>query len=45
MPNPTDAALLVDPGFQQQVAAALAKAVTTFLADSTPTRGSATTVA
>jgi N-acetylmuramoyl-L-alanine amidase len=33
MPNPTDAALLVDPGFQQQAATALAKAITTFLTD------------
>jgi N-acetylmuramoyl-L-alanine amidase len=33
MPNPTDAALLVDPGFQQQAATAFAKAITTFLTD------------
>jgi len=36
MPNPTDAALLVDPGFQQQVATALATAVTTFLTNDAP---------
>jgi N-acetylmuramoyl-L-alanine amidase len=36
MPNPTDAALLVDPGFQQQVATAFAQAITTFVADSVP---------
>jgi N-acetylmuramoyl-L-alanine amidase len=44
MPNPTDAALLVDPGFQQQVATAFAKAITTFLADTAPSRPSTTTV-
>jgi N-acetylmuramoyl-L-alanine amidase len=44
MPNPTDAALLVDPGFQQQVAAALAKAITTFLTDPASTHGAASTV-
>ncbi len=33
MPNPTDAALLVDPGFQQQAATAFATAITTFLTD------------
>jgi N-acetylmuramoyl-L-alanine amidase len=36
MPNPTDAALLIDPGFQQQAAAALAKAITAFLTESAP---------
>jgi N-acetylmuramoyl-L-alanine amidase len=40
MPNPTDAALLVDPGFQQQVATALARAITTFLTESAPPAGS-----
>jgi N-acetylmuramoyl-L-alanine amidase len=36
MPNPTDAALLIDPGFQQQAAAALAKAISAFLTESAP---------
>ncbi len=40
MPNPTDAALLVDPAFQRQAAAALAKAITTFLTDATSGAGS-----
>ncbi len=40
MPNPTDAALLVDPGFQQQVATALARAITTFLTTSASPAGS-----
>jgi N-acetylmuramoyl-L-alanine amidase len=44
MPNPTDAALLVDPTFQQQAATALAKAITTFLAEPTPAPHSTTTV-
>ena len=44
MPNPTDAALLVDPGFQQQAATAFAKAITTFLAASSPTARPSTTV-
>jgi N-acetylmuramoyl-L-alanine amidase len=44
MPNPTDAALLIDPGFQQQAAAALARAITSFLTGSSPTGPSATTV-
>jgi N-acetylmuramoyl-L-alanine amidase len=34
MPNPTDAALLVDPGFQRQAATAFATAITSFLTDS-----------
>jgi len=37
MPNPTDAALLADPGFQQQVAGALATAVKAFLTSSDTT--------
>jgi N-acetylmuramoyl-L-alanine amidase len=45
MPNPTDAALLVDPGFQKQAAGALATAITTFLTERSPTPGSTTTVA
>jgi N-acetylmuramoyl-L-alanine amidase len=40
MPNPTDAALLVDPHFQQQAATALARAITTFLTESTSSAGS-----
>jgi N-acetylmuramoyl-L-alanine amidase len=36
MPNPTDSALLVDPGFQHQVATAFATAISTFMADSPP---------
>jgi len=44
MPNPADAALLVDPGFQQQAATALAKAITTFLTQPAA-HTSATTVA
>jgi len=44
MPNPTDAALLVDPGFQQQAAAAFAKAITTFLAASSSHGSVKTTV-
>jgi N-acetylmuramoyl-L-alanine amidase len=44
MPNPTDAALLVDPGFQQQAATALASAITTFLTEAPPTHASSTTV-
>jgi N-acetylmuramoyl-L-alanine amidase len=44
MPNPTDAALLVDPGFQQQAAVAFAKAITTFLTESTTPTSTATTV-
>ncbi|HEY5251318.1 MAG TPA: N-acetylmuramoyl-L-alanine amidase [Acidimicrobiales bacterium] len=43
MPNPTDAALLVDPQFQQQAATALAKAITTFLTESDSSAGSAKT--
>jgi N-acetylmuramoyl-L-alanine amidase len=43
MPNPTDAALLVDPGFQQQVATAFAKAITTFLTDPAQVRAAAAT--
>jgi N-acetylmuramoyl-L-alanine amidase len=43
MPNPTDAALLVDPAFQQQAAAALAKAITTFLTDDASGSGSVST--
>jgi N-acetylmuramoyl-L-alanine amidase len=43
MPNPTDAALLVDPGFQQQAAAALASAITAFLTNNR-VPGSPTTV-
>jgi len=43
MPNPTDAALLVDPGFQQQVATAFAKAITTFLTDPSQVRTAAAT--
>ncbi len=43
MPNPTDAALLVDPGFQQQAATALAKAITTFLTGYPPPSGASTT--
>jgi N-acetylmuramoyl-L-alanine amidase len=39
MPNPTDAALLIDPGFQQQAAAAFAKAINAFLTDSTAPSG------
>jgi N-acetylmuramoyl-L-alanine amidase len=42
MPNPTDAALLVDPTFQQQAATALAKAITTFLSDTAPIAPSST---
>jgi N-acetylmuramoyl-L-alanine amidase len=45
MPNPTDAALLVDPGFQKQAAGALATAITTFLTGNTPASGPTTTVA
>jgi N-acetylmuramoyl-L-alanine amidase len=36
MQNPTDAALLIDPSFQQQAATALAKAIASFLAASSP---------
>ncbi|HXQ44006.1 MAG TPA: N-acetylmuramoyl-L-alanine amidase [Acidimicrobiales bacterium] len=43
MPNPTDAALLVDPGFQQQAATALAMAITTFLTDAAPGHAPSTT--
>jgi N-acetylmuramoyl-L-alanine amidase len=43
MPNPTDAALLVDPGFQQQAAAAFAKAITSFLTGPAPATSSSTT--
>jgi N-acetylmuramoyl-L-alanine amidase len=43
MPNPTDAALLVDPGFQQQAATAFAQAITAFLTASAPAHASATT--
>jgi len=38
MQNPTDAALLVDPEFQQHAAGALAMAVTAFLTESSPPR-------
>jgi N-acetylmuramoyl-L-alanine amidase len=44
MPNPTDAALLVDPGFQQQAATAFAKAITTFLAATSSHDSAKTTV-
>jgi len=44
MPNPTDAALLVDPGFQEQAATALAAAITAFLTGSTPAAFAPTTV-
>lgn len=43
MPNPTDAALLVDPGFQQQAADAFAKAITSFLTGTPPATSSSTT--
>jgi N-acetylmuramoyl-L-alanine amidase len=42
MPNPTDAALLVDPSFQEQAAIALASAITTFLTE--PASAPTTTV-
>lgn len=45
MPNPTDAALLVDPGFQQQAAAALARAITTFLIGATTPSGTDPSIA
>jgi N-acetylmuramoyl-L-alanine amidase len=44
MPNPTDAALLADPRFQQQAANAFAQAITTFLTGSTPGHAPTTTV-
>ena len=45
MQNPTDAALLIDPHFQQQAATALAKAVTSFLTTMASGSGSTPTVA
>jgi N-acetylmuramoyl-L-alanine amidase len=44
MPNPTDAALLVDPQFQQQAATALAKAITAFLTESDSPASAAKTI-
>jgi N-acetylmuramoyl-L-alanine amidase len=41
MPNPTDAALLVDPGLQRQAAAAFATAIISFLTDSAPSHDAA----